>query len=95
MKNLLTTLCRTIAVLFGSINTVSAQTTNNSKIATLYRSSVVIDTARIHIATFNANSKSQGGGFAYNWENCQVAAKLFKNQSGVKTTFWCEKGSYK
>ena len=95
MKNLTATICLTLAVLLGSADTVSAQTTNDSEIATLYRSSLIIDNARLHIATFNAAETSGGGGFAYNWENCQLAAKLFENQRGVKTKFWCEKGPHK
>ena len=94
MKNLTATICLTIAVLLGSSG-VSAQTTNDNEIATLYRSSVVIKNARILIATFNADINSRGGPFAYNWENCQIAATLFQNQGGVKTPFWCKKGSYK
>jgi hypothetical protein len=42
-----------------------------------------------------ADINSRGGPFAYNWENCQIAATLFQNQGGVKTQFWCEKGPYK
>ena len=94
MKRLTATLCLMIAVLLGSAG-VSAQTTNENEIATLYRSSVVIKNARILIATFNADIKSGGGTFAYNWENCQIAATLFQRQGGVKTQFWCEKGPYK
>ena len=94
MKNITATICLTIAVLLGSAE-VSAQTTNDNEIATLYRSSVVIKNARILIATFNADINSRGGPFAYNWENCQIAATLFQNQGGVKTQFWCEKGPYK
>ena len=88
------TICLTIAVFFGSVG-VSAQTTKDNEIATLYRSSIVIENARILIATFNADKKSDGFSFAYNWGNCQIAAKLFQNQGGVKTRFWCEKGPYK
>ena len=84
MKNLIATICLTIAVLLGSAG-VSAQTTNDNEIATLYRSSIVIKNARILIATFNADINSRGGPFAYNWENCQIAATLFQNQGGVKT----------
>ena len=94
MRPLTIIICLTLAVLLGSVG-VSAQTTNDSEIATLYRSSVVIKNARILIATFNADAKSGGNSFAYNWENCQISATLFQNQGGVKTRFWCEKGPYK
>jgi hypothetical protein len=63
MKNITATICLTIAVLLGSAG-VSAQTTNDNEIATLYRSSVVIKNARILIATFNADINSGGGSFA-------------------------------
>jgi hypothetical protein len=56
---------------------------------TLYRTSVVMENARLHIATFNA-----ADGAAYNNENCLSARDLFQQQSGVKTNFWCEKGRY-
>ncbi len=40
---------------------------------TLYRGSPVIENARIHVASFNANEKE-----GYNMENCQIAAELFQ-----------------
>ena len=72
-----------------------AQTKDENIVATLYRSSVAIENARILIATFNADKASGGDGFAYNWGNCLIAADLFQNQDGVKTRFWCEKGQYR
>ncbi len=57
---------------------------------TLYRSSIV-GTLRIHVATFDAAGESE----EYNRENCFTAQKLFENQPGVLTRFWCEKGRYK
>jgi predicted lipoprotein with Yx(FWY)xxD motif len=77
---------------------VAAQTQEEEAIATLYRSSVIIENARLHIATFDADIKSGGPGgsrFAYNWGNCMTAADLFQKQDGVKTRFWCEKGRYR
>ena len=61
----------------------------NETAATLYRNSVLNENERYHIATFDANH-----GSAYNWENCQLAAKLFQVQPGVTTGFWCEKGKF-
>ena len=61
----------------------------NQTAATLYRNSVLNENARYHIATFDTNE-----GEAYNWENCQLAAKLFQAQPGVTTRFWCEKGKF-
>ena len=72
---------------------VEAQSRNNDEVATLYRSSVVLDYARIAIATFDARAEADSGKiFDYNFENCQIAAGLFESQAGVKTRFWCEKG---
>ena len=57
---------------------------------TLYRNSVTDETMRLHVATFDSSE-----GHAYNMGNCQIAQELFQKQDGVKTKFWCEKGSYK
>lgn len=57
---------------------------------TLYRSSLVDENLRVHVATFDA-SESEG----YNRDNCALAVKLFGAQSGVRTKFWCEKGRFK
>ena len=62
----------------------------NDSAYTLYRNSVTDENMRIHIATFNTDDNE-----AYNRENCDLAAKLFQSQKGVKTKFWCEKGAYK
>lgn len=58
-------------------------------IFTLYRSSVVDPEMRIHVATFDASD-----GREYNAGNCQLAARLFLSQPGVKTLFWCEPGRF-
>jgi hypothetical protein len=60
-------------------------------IHTLYRNSVLDTTMRIHVATFDAADDAKG----YNGENCNLAARLFSEQPGVTTRFWCEKGSYR
>ena len=62
----------------------------NETASTLIRNSVLNENMRIHIATFDTNA-----GEAYNWENCQLAAKLFQAQPKVKTRFWCEKSKFK
>ena len=61
----------------------------NDMATTLYRTSLIIENARMHVATFNADA-----GEGYNWDNCLIAAKLFQSQQDVKTYFWCEKGEY-
>jgi hypothetical protein len=57
---------------------------------TLYRTSVVMPDARLHVATFDAKD-----GEKYNNGNCQTARELFQAQPGVKTRFWCEKGRFR
>ena len=61
----------------------------NDMATTLYRTSLIIENASMHVATFNADQ-----GEEYNWGNCLIAAKLFQSQPDVKTYFWCEKGEY-
>lgn len=57
---------------------------------TLYRNSVFDEFARIHVASFNAAQPNP-----YNQSNCDIAKDLFQKQEGVKTKFWCEKGTFK
>jgi hypothetical protein len=57
---------------------------------TLYRNSVVDESMRIHVATFDT-----ADGEEYNQENCRIAADLFVKYQGLKTRFWCEKGPYR
>lgn len=57
---------------------------------TLYRSSILGDGQRVHVATFNAKD---GGN--YNLENCTLAAELLGKQPSIETKFWCEKGAFK
>lgn len=62
---------------------------NRADTYTLYRTSP-FGVARIHVATFDAID-----GEGYNKENCDITAKLFMQQPGVKVTYWCEKGEFK
>jgi hypothetical protein len=61
-----------------------------SDVYTLYRSSVLDATLRVHVATFDTSN-----GQVYNAENCFVAARLFVQQPGTKTVFWCEPGRFR
>lgn len=63
---------------------------SGSESYTLYRDSLMIQNARIHVATFDS-----ADGEKVNQENCFLAAKLFQQQDGVQTKFWCEKGKFK
>lgn len=69
---------------------VASHAAPDSNIYTLYRSSLVDGTLRVHVATFDTNE-----GAAYNQENCVLAANLFSQQPHVKTQFWCERGRFK
>ena len=64
--------------------------TDDASTYTLYRSSVVDGSMRIHVSTFDA-----ADGEEYNQENCEIAASLFREQPGVSVRYWCEKGSYR
>jgi hypothetical protein len=55
---------------------------SDATVYTLYRNSVVIENARLHVATFDT-----ADGEPYNSENCQAARDLFQQQPGVKTRF--------
>lgn len=69
---------------------VSACRVGDSATYTLYRSSVLNEGMRIHVATFDALD-----GEDYNRDNCEQARELFQAQPGVTTKFWCEKGRYR
>lgn len=72
-------------------NAATAQTRNENDVASLYRTGVLGDNTRYHIATFDSREVSAGGTrFDYNWTNCMIAADLYKSQSNV--AYWCEKG---
>jgi len=60
---------------------------------TLYRSSLAIENARLHVATFDADDDTPAS--QYNRSNCELAAELFQSQPDVKTKFWCEKGLFR
>ena len=85
MKKLLTF----ILLLF---TTFAYAESNEKEVATLYKSSLIGEEYRYHIATFDAKSKTKKGRFDYNWKNCLIARDLFQNQIGVEVKYWCEKG---
>lgn len=65
----------------------------DSNTYTLYRESVVIPNARIHVATFD--SKENSSTDSCNKENCETAKILFETQPGVLVKYFCEKGKYR
>ena len=64
--------------------------TDKAAVYTLYRDSVVGESPRVHVATFDAAENEP-----YNHDNCSQAQSLFQNQRGVQTHYWCEKGRFK
>ncbi len=78
-----------IFIIFSGFKCNSKRVSEN-KVYTLYRSSVMVENMRIHVATFDADEEEK-----YNCENCETAASLYQNQPGVVAKFWCEKGYYK
>lgn len=62
----------------------------DGSVYTLYRNSPLDANMRIHVASFDT-----ADGEAYNRENCEIAADLFKGQPGVVAKFWCEKGMFR
>lgn len=67
-----------------------ASTASDERIYTLYRSSAVNDSLRIHVATFDA-----AVGEIYNRDSCEYTRALYQAQPGIDTRFWCEKGVYR
>ena len=64
---------------------------NRPPVYTLYRSEAVGDTARIHVATFDATDEDEG----YNRDGCERARELFQIQPTNRAQFWCEPGTYR
>lgn len=79
-----------ILILGLALVTLGGCQTRDGGVYTLYRSSVVLDDARMHVATFDA-----GDGEKYNHENCEHARELFQSQPQIQTRFWCEKGRFR
>lgn len=64
--------------------------TGDSDTFTLYRSSAMDGSMRLHVATFDSVD-----GEKYNAGNCEIARGLFQAQPGVTVRYWCEKGRYR
>ena len=58
---------------------------------TLYRSETLGDTARIHVATFDAVDDEA----SYNRESCERTRELFQVRPSNVATYWCEEGTYR
>lgn len=79
-----------LAVAFCVLLLTACGAASDDDIYTLYRSSAVLERARLHVASFDAAE-----GEKYNSENCQQAQELFQGQPRVTVRFWCEKGRFK
>jgi hypothetical protein len=79
------------AAVMALLASVAGCSLSDSDTYTLYRTSVVLPDARLHVGTFDAAD----GGERYNRENCEQALELFQAQPGIKTRFWCEKGRFR
>ncbi len=64
--------------------------TPDSNVYSLYRSSLLDNGMRAHVATFDADESEK-----YNRTNCEIARDLFAGQPGVDVKYWCEKGRYR
>jgi hypothetical protein len=78
-----------LLVLLLALQTCS-QPAEAGNVYTLYRSSLANDSLRIHVASFNA-----AGGGTFNRDSCEYTRDLYQAQPGIKTRFWCEKGTYR
>ena len=78
------------ALLLGFFQFSQALAQSDKEIYTLYRSSAIDTSMRLHVATFDAK-----GTESYNRENCLLAANLFAAQPGVKVRYFCEKGRFR
>lgn len=80
---------------------IAGEPSQGSPTWTLYREPA-IGSARLHVATFDANDTG-GGTHRYNETNCAAAAELFYISAQLKseetglppTKYWCEPGPYK
>jgi hypothetical protein len=59
---------------------------------TLYRTEAAVgDTARIHVATFDAVDDEE----RYNQEGCERTRELYQIRPANRAKFWCEPGRFK
>jgi hypothetical protein len=79
-----------VFLLFGLLVGCGGGPLGSDAAFTLYRSSPIDPNMRIHVASFDSTD-----GEAYNRENCELAAQLFKAQPGVTVRYFCEKGRYR
>lgn len=63
---------------------------SDSNTFTLYRSSALDSTQRIHVATFDAAESDK-----YNQENCNVVLEQMVKRPEVTVKYWCEKGRFR
>ena len=71
--------------------TAAACSKGRSPTYTLYRSEAVGDTARIHVATFDAVDDEE----SWNREGCERTRELYQIQPSNRARFWCEPGRFR
>ena len=81
---------RAILAIALTLQAMPATAQDEATVYTLYRTSPVDASMRLHVATFDAKETE-----AYNRENCLLAANLFALQPGVKARYFCEKGRFR
>lgn len=83
-----------------TIGLASCGKVDGSSNVTLYRSSPIDPTLRVHFGTFNARETDQ----AYNLNNCLMTSRLLnsnaralaeRNKTETSFGFWCEPGEYR
>lgn len=74
-----------------SISYIGDYGRSKKQIYTLYRDSNILNSARIHVATFDAVESNE----EYNKINCLRARDLFAKQEVLSpVNWWCEKGYF-
>ena len=81
---------RIILVAGLTVAAVTACHGSRPPVYTLYRSEAVGDTARIHVATFDATDEDEG----YNRDGCERTRELFQVQPTNRAQYWCEAGTF-
>ena len=67
---------------------------SGERVYTLYRSGALVNTVRIHVATFETTGEDE----AWNMKNCEQVARILneaQKKEQYQTKLWCEKGRYK
>ena len=86
--------CVAAAVAAGCMPSSQSQSVSKTSVYTLYRSSPLDAKMRVHVATFDVTFDGSDSE-SYNRENCETAQRLFQQQPGVESRFFCERGRFR